>query len=111
MSPPSSPSPTAPLLTLETVASHVCSKLDKLSSVFPSSTTSEVLVSRTVEGGNLNYTFSVQYVNSSTSVVFVKQAPPYVRCLGVSTPLHKERIELEVKAFEVWLEASPEVER
>ncbi|GMH82608.1 hypothetical protein TL16_g09315 [Triparma laevis f. inornata] len=92
-------------LTTSTVPSYVYSNLSALTEVFPPSTTPSSLTAEEINGGNLNYAFVVK--NSDSNSVFVKQAPDFVKCLGKEAKLHKERMELEVKTFETWLETSP----
>ncbi|GMH94726.1 hypothetical protein TrVE_jg11054 [Triparma verrucosa] len=97
--------PPSDLLTTSTVPSYICSNLSSVSAVFPSSTTPSSLTAEEINGGNLNYAFVVKSKEGKS--LFVKQAPDFVKCLGKDAKLHKERMELEVKTFETWLEISP----
>lgn len=54
----------------------------------------------------MNYAFVVKGWGGE---VFVKQAPDFVKCLGREAKLHKERMELEIKTYETWIEKCPSV--
>ena len=65
------------------------------------------LVSKKVLVG-CNYAFVVTDVTTTPPTsVFVKQAPDFIKCLGESAKLHKERLLLEVRAYSEWLTLSP----
>lgn len=53
-----------------------------------------------ITGGNLNYAFRVK--NAAGQSIFVKQAPDFIKVFGPEAKLAKERMLLEVKAFETW---------
>jgi len=79
------------LLTVETAASYV---KENLSGVFAETSS---LSAKEIAGGNLNYAFVVKDDNDVS--VFVKQAPDFIKVFGPEAKLHKERLELEVKAY------------
>jgi 5-methylthioribose kinase len=79
----------ATLLTCETVGPYAAA-LDLVSSA-------AAPVAVEIEGGNLNYAFRVTL--SSTTSVFVKQAPGFIKCLGPEYTLASARIAVEVDAL------------
>jgi len=89
------------LLTTSTAADYVKQK----TSIFSSSSN---LSCSEIHGGNLNYAFVVTDATTTPPTsVFVKQAPDFIKCLGESAKLHKERLLLEVRAYSEWLTLSP----
>jgi len=88
------------LLTVDTVPAYVSEHMDKLSGALSSTGT---LSAVEVNGGNLNYAFCVK--DDEGKSVFVKQAPDFIKCFGPEAKLHKERMELEVKAYGEWRKA------
>lgn len=71
--------------------------------LFPQDVT---LTSGEVGDGNLNLVFQVRDENNGKSVV-IKQALPYVRCVGESWPLDLNRTILEANAFEIQNKLAP----
>lgn len=102
------------LLTQETVAAYLVAHASDISAscFFPSSSSSSslaspvsLLESSELHGGNLNYAFVV--TNPETGLqLFVKQSPPFIKCLGPDAKLHEERIELEAEVYATWLKYS-----
>ena len=101
--------PTPPLLTPETVPAYVCGRLSSLPLPPPPTTPSD-LTAEEIHGGNLNYAFRVRHTKSGKEV-FVKQAPDFVKCLGSSAKMSKERMELEVLTYETWSSTAPSVSK
>ena len=72
------------------------------------------LSAREMEGGNLNYAWRVAPSASdaaaatSAASVFVKQAPPYIKCLGAGAPLTQTRVAMEAEAVRAFFEISPD---
>ena len=72
------------------------------------------LSAREMEGGNLNYAWRVAPSASdaaaatSAASVFVKQAPPYIKCLGAGAPLTQNRVAMEAEAMRAFFEISPD---
>ena len=58
--------------------------------------------------GNLNLVFIVTNKNQPDKKVIIKQALPYVRCVGESWPMTLERAYFEYKALAAFKEACPE---
>ncbi len=81
------------------------SAVDYVKSVnlFPQDVT---LTSGEVGDGNLNLVFQVRDEHNGKSVV-IKQALPYVRCVGESWPLDLNRTILEANAFEIQNKLAP----
>jgi len=65
-----------------------------------------MLTSGEVGDGNLNLVFQVRDEDNGKSVV-IKQALPYVRCVGESWPLDLNRTILEANAFEIQNKLAP----
>lgn len=57
-----------------------------------------------ISGGNLNFSFHVTDTRSGHSV-FVKQTPGFVKCLGPSVALGRQRLLVETRAYKEWKEA------
>jgi 5-methylthioribose kinase len=58
--------------------------------------------------GNLNLVFIVTNIKSPTDQVIVKQALPYVRCVGEGWPMTIDRAHFEFKALEAERQACPQ---
>ena len=50
--------------------------------------------------GNLNFVFLVRAAETPSQALIVKQAVPYLRCVGESYPLSKERMIYEIRSLE-----------
>ena len=88
------------LLTESTVISYVLSLGDKTPlSPSPPHTVTEIT------DGNLNYAWAVR--DSSGGGVFVKQAPPFIKCLGADYGLPAERMLLESAALDLYGRVAP----
>ena len=64
-------------------------------------------MSAQITDGNLNFAFSVGEA-SGAPVLFVKQAPAYIKCLGESHPLAATRAHLESAALVEFSRLAPE---
>lgn len=49
--------------------------------------------------GNLNYVFIIKSKSDSSKALILKQAVPYLRCVGEEYPLSKERMTYEIRAL------------
>ena len=65
------------------------------------------LMAQEVGDGNLNMVFIVQNVNDALNSVIVKQALPYLRVVGESWPLTRERVRFETQALRQYNELAP----
>lgn len=59
--------------------------------------------------GNLNFVFLVTSANDASRQLIVKQAVPYLRCVGESYPLSKERMTYEIRSLERFAQLSQHV--
>ncbi|MCP4400908.1 MAG: S-methyl-5-thioribose kinase [bacterium] len=83
--------------------SHTAIDYVKSLNLFPQDST---LDGSEVGDGNLNLVFKVCDVDNGKSVI-IKQALPYVRCVGESWPLDLNRTILEANAFEIQNKLAP----
>jgi 5-methylthioribose kinase len=49
--------------------------------------------------GNLNYVYLVKSISEPSKALIVKQAVPYLRCVGEEFPLGRERMTFEIRAL------------
>lgn len=61
-----------------------------------------------VGDGNLNLVFLVTQRGRPEQTLVVKQALPYLRCVGESWPLTRHRMDIEVRALQVFGELCPQ---
>ncbi len=59
--------------------------------------------------GNLNYVFLVTSSSDASKQLIIKQAVPYLRCVGESYPLSKERMTYEIRSLEHFATLSPHI--
>jgi 5-methylthioribose kinase len=59
--------------------------------------------------GNLNFVFLVTSSSDASRQLIIKQAVPYLRCVGESYPLSKERMTYEIRSLEHFAELSPHI--
>ncbi|WP_072681810.1 S-methyl-5-thioribose kinase [Arcobacter sp. LA11] len=50
--------------------------------------------------GNLNYVFIIKSIPNPKKALILKQAVPYLRCVGEEYPLSRERMTFEIRALE-----------
>jgi 5-methylthioribose kinase len=84
-------------LTEDAVGEYVIG-VKKLKDLLQVNSASELSV-REVGDGNLNYVYIVTNKEDNTKAVVVKQALPYIRCVGESWPLTLERATFETNAL------------
>ena len=58
--------------------------------------------------GNLNFVFIVKSKEDNTKALIVKQAVPYLRCVGVEFPLNRDQMTYEIRALKSYSLQSPE---
>jgi 5-methylthioribose kinase len=75
-----------------------------LNGIFPNGAE---LKAREVGDGNLNLVFFVENADDPTNSVVVKQALPYLRVVGESWPLTRERVRYEAQALRKYNEVAP----
>jgi len=61
---------------------------------------SESLEVKEIGDGNLNFVFLATSINDSSKSLIVKQAVPYLRCVGEEYPLSRERMTYEIRSLE-----------
>ena len=66
------------------------------------------LVIKEIGDGNLNFVFLVQEVDNPDADIIIKQAVPYVRCLGEAYKLGLERMSYEMQSLCYFATLSPE---
>jgi len=59
--------------------------------------------------GNLNFVFLVTSSADTSKQLIIKQAVPYLRCVGESYPLSKERMTYEIRSLERFAQLSPHI--
>ena len=59
--------------------------------------------------GNLNFVFLVTSGSDASKQLIIKQAVPYLRCVGESYPLSKERMTYEIRSLEHFATLSPHI--
>ncbi len=59
--------------------------------------------------GNLNFVFLVTSASDTSKQLIIKQAVPYLRCVGESYPLSKERMTYEIRSLERFAQLSPHI--
>ena len=59
--------------------------------------------------GNLNFVFLVTSGSDASKQLIIKQAVPYLRCVGESYPLSKERMTYEIRSLERFAGLSPHI--
>lgn len=57
------------------------------------------LIAKEIGDGNLNYVYLVSSISDSTKALIVKQAVPYLRCVGEEFALSRERMTYEIRAL------------
>ena len=57
------------------------------------------IVAEEIGDGNLNYVYKVKSVKNPNKAIIVKQAVPFLRCVGEEFPLSRERMTYEIRAL------------
>ncbi len=91
-------------LTVDTVIDYI-KTIDDLKSVFSDFENLEV---KEIGDGNLNYVYTITNKNNPNQTVVLKQAVPFLRCVGESWPLSKDRMNFEIMALKKEYELCPE---
>jgi len=90
------------ILSAETVIPYILS-IDTLKEYFAT----DSLHVEEIGDGNLNYVYILKSTLDSSKALIVKQAVPYLRCVGESFPLSRDRMSYEIRALEIFYERSP----
>lgn len=82
-------------LNLETIPKYLKSipEMNKIFSDFNDLKINEI------GDGNLNFVYSVTNSKNDKETVILKQSVPFLRCIGESYPLNKDRMKIEIKAL------------
>jgi len=67
------------------------------------------LIINEIGDGNLNFVFLVTSGSDASKQLIIKQAVPYLRCVGESYPLSKERMSYEIRSLEHFATLSPHI--
>ena len=67
------------------------------------------LIIEEIGDGNLNYVFLVTSSSDESRQLIVKQAVPYLRCVGESYPLSKERMTYEIRSLKHFAKLSKHI--
>ena len=65
------------------------------------------IVADEIGDGNLNYVYIVRSVKNSEKAMIVKQAVPFLRCVGEEFPLSRERMTYEIRALQKFYNIFP----
>ena len=95
----------APLLTSHTVAEYVSDQLRSMQDL--PLDPDAALVAREIGDGNLNYAWCVAEEADSSRAIFVKQAPPFIKCLGDKFGLSAERLLIESEVLAEYTAVAP----
>jgi len=69
----------------------------------------DTLEIKEIGDGNLNFVFLATSTTESSKSLIVKQAVPYLRCVGESYPLSKERMTYEIRSLETFAKLSEHI--
>lgn len=75
---------------------HYLERIDAVSEYFENDT----LLIEEIGDGNINYVFKIQSVQNPKKALILKQAVPFLRCLGEDFSLGRERMTFEIRALE-----------
>ena len=92
------------ILTRETLLDYILA-VDRCRDVLGEG---EGLVVTEIGDGNLNYVYRVSRPGSDKQSLIVKQAVPYLRMVGETWPLNKDRMIVEIKALQAYNRIAPE---
>ena len=90
-------------LTIDKVGEYIKS-IDEMKKVFTSFNNLDI---EEIGDGNLNYVYMVTNKDKKEETVILKQAVPFLRCVGEDYPLSKDRMKIEVKALNKQYELCP----
>lgn len=65
------------------------------------------LEAQEIGDGNLNYVYIVSSTTDKNKAVIVKQAVPYLRCVGEEFPLGRQRMTYEIRALKKFYKLAP----
>lgn len=65
------------------------------------------LLAEEIGDGNLNFVYKISSVDNSKKALILKQAVPYLRCVGKEFPLGRERMTYEIRALQKFYSIFP----
>jgi len=65
------------------------------------------IVAEEIGDGNLNFVYIVKSIKDSDKAMIVKQAVPFLRCVGEEFPLSRERMTYEIRALQKFYNIFP----
>ena len=68
----------------------------------------EQLEVKEIGDGNLNYVYLVNSIKNPKKAVILKQAVPYLRCVGEDFPLSRDRMTFEIRALRKFKNITPD---
>ncbi|MDA7818061.1 S-methyl-5-thioribose kinase [Sulfurimonas sp.] len=68
---------------------------------------SEEIEAKEIGDGNLNFVYLVSLIDNPEKSMIVKQAVPYLRCVGEEFPLSRERMTYEIRALDKFYSIFP----
>ena len=92
------------ILTLSDIPKFLAS-IEEMQNIFTDFNNLEV---EEVGDGNLNYVYLIKNSKNTQETVVLKQAVPYLRVVGESWPLNRERMSIEIMALRKEKELCPE---
>ena len=82
-------------LNINTIIDYL-KTIDEMKNIFSSF---DDLIIKEIGDGNLNFVYSITNKNNDKETVILKQSVPFLRCVGESYPLEKDRMKIEIKAL------------
>ena len=90
----------------ETKVQDYIVSLDSMKKIFSSFDNLEI---KEIGDGNLNYVYFITNSIKPEETVILKQAVPYLRCVGEDSPLSKDRMNFEIMALRKESELCPDL--
>ena len=82
-------------LSIDTIIDYL-KTIEKKKNIFSSF---DDLIITEIGDGNLNFVYSITNKNNDKETVILKQSVPFLRCVGESYPLEKDRMKIEIKTL------------
>jgi 5-methylthioribose kinase len=67
----------------------------------------ENIIAEEIGDGNLNFVYKVSSIENPQTAMIVKQAVPYLRCVGEEFPLSRDRMTYEIRALQKFHDIFP----
>ena len=82
-------------LTVDTIIDYL-KTIDEIKKIFSDFDNLQI---KEIGDGNLNFVYSNTNAKNEKETVILKQSVPFLRCVGESYPLEKDRMKIEIKAL------------